>query len=59
MSHHIYKDQLKDSHVYKWKDNHHLTIDFKIEFVQRTNSREYVYIDNNKYLKAKLKTRKL
>lgn len=55
----IQKSAKRWSHVYKWKDNHHLTIDFKIEFVTnvKTNLREYVYIDNNKYLKAKLKTR--
>ena len=45
--------------VYKWKDNNHLTIDFRIEFQKnlKTNTREYIFINNQKYLKGKLKCR--
>ena len=43
-------------HVYKWKDSHHLTIDFRIKFVKnlKDNTREYIFINNQKYLKCKL-----
>lgn len=49
----------KWNHMYKWKPQSLLTMDLRVEFIKdvKTQRRQYMYINNRKYAKCRLKAR--